>query len=110
MLPPQTMLDYLLGSSQRARLIRLLFSDPTGRIWLREILRRTHMGFGALYYELEHLERMRLIKRKREGAAIFVSVEQSHPLCLALLELLRTADETPLPPNLKLKAPSRNRF
>jgi hypothetical protein len=106
---PQTVLDYLLGSTQRARLIRVLFSDPTGEIWLREIIRETHMGFGALYRELGNLERIGLVRRKRAAGGVFVRIDQAHPLCRALLELLRQADRLRLPHNLDLEAPSRDR-
>jgi hypothetical protein len=91
-------------------LFRVLFSEPTGRIWLREITRRTGMGFGALYHELNNFERMGLTRRKREGGAVFISINQGHPLCGALLELLSTAESIELPRDLTIQAPSRNRW
>lgn len=100
-------LSHICGSTARVRvLIVLLLTDPDERVWLRQIGRAASVGFAGLYRELGHFERVGMIRRRRDGGALYFEVDESHPLVRPLRALLlatKLADEM-LPPQ-RFEAP-----
>lgn len=90
-------LSHLMGSAARVRiLVVLLLTDPDERIWLRHIGRAASVGFAGLYRELDHLILIGMVKRRRDGGALYFEVDEAHPLVRPLRALLlatRVADE-----------------
>ncbi len=103
-------LSYIVGSSARVRiLVVLLLTDSDERVWLRHMARAASVGFSGLYRELRHLERIRMITRRRDGGALYFEVDEQHPLVAPLRALLlatKVSDEMarldvprPVPPS-----------
>ncbi len=89
--PPQSTIEYLLGSRARAQVVAALFKGPHHRPWLREICR--HCGsVSAVRRELEYFRAIGLIYPKREGGAMFYEVDFTHPLAAALRSLVMNAN------------------
>jgi predicted nucleotidyltransferase len=63
-------LSSLLGSDARARLIAYFVANPEARRHVRALGRLTGIGKRSLQAELERLEKLRLVSRKREGRRV----------------------------------------
>lgn len=86
---------YLLGSTTRARMLVALLEDPDRRLWVQELAREAHCGFGALYRELNQLQRLGLVKHEWLAHVRQLTAEQTHPLYAPLRALVFAARETP---------------
>lgn len=87
------MLEFLLGSRTRARVLVLLFKEPGSRPWLRELLRGSGTGVSSLIRNLDALERAGVIWSWREGGGKFFTANEEHPLCAPLRALAHAVDE-----------------
>ena len=94
-IPGSTELDRLFGSRTRAAVLRLLFSDVPQRLWLRELVRRAGTGASSVQRELAALQRVGLVRQRREGGAAFYEVVWTHPLAVPLQELVVIAARMP---------------
>ncbi len=74
------MLDELLTSSTRARLLTLFLTHPTEEYYLRELSRRTGQSLRAVQHELPRLERLGLLVVCRRGRQNFYRANERHPL------------------------------
>jgi predicted nucleotidyltransferase len=86
------MLDVILGSTTRERLLSVLFADPTAQLHLRELVRRVGTGVSGIQRELERLESVGLITTRHQGRERHVAVNTDHPLYPELLALVRKAE------------------
>jgi predicted nucleotidyltransferase/DNA-binding transcriptional ArsR family regulator len=81
------MLDRLLGSKTRARVLARLLLDER-RYRLLELQRAVGTSVSSVQKELVLLESLGLVVSEREGDARFVSAVRSHPLAGPLVALL----------------------
>ena len=76
-----TMLDDLLGSATRARVLEALLAPPRRPLHLRELIRRCGTGSSGVQREVERLERIGLARSEvDETGRRLVSVVPGHPL------------------------------
>lgn len=77
----------LFGKTRR-NVLGLLFVDPDQTFHLREIVRRTGAGQGAVQRELRRLSEARIIKREGIGRAITYKADEESPVFNDLRGLL----------------------
>jgi predicted nucleotidyltransferase len=89
-----TMLDDLLGSATRARLLTVLLATPRKEHHLRELIRLVGGGSSGVQREVDRFEKLGLLQTRRsdEGRRLVIATE-SHPLLQPLRELI-AADAT----------------
>jgi predicted nucleotidyltransferase len=74
------LLDEILTSATRARLLTLLLTHPADEYYLRELARQTGQSLRAVQHELLRLERLGLVEARRHGRLKFFRANQRHPL------------------------------
>jgi predicted nucleotidyltransferase len=108
------MLDDLLGSATRARVLETLLASPRHPIHLRELIRRCGTGSSGVQREIERLERIGLARSDvDETGRRLVSVVPGHPLLEALEQLVSVSraqaaapsDEARIHPRLRRRLP-----
>ena len=77
---PNSILDELLTSSTRARLLSILLTHPSQEYYLRELHRRSGQSLRAVQHELARLERLGLVLTQRRGREKFYHANEKHPL------------------------------
>ncbi len=77
---PNSILDELLTSSTRARLLSILLTYPSQEYYLRELHRRSGQSLRAVQHELGRLERLGLVLTHRRGRQKFYRANDKHPL------------------------------
>ena len=81
------MLEFLVTSKARRRLLRLLWGDEASGS-ASALARRAGVGFASAYRELQAMRRLALVDvARRDGATVF-SANRRHPLAGALEDLL----------------------
>jgi predicted nucleotidyltransferase len=70
--------DTQAGSSIGS-LLALLLADPGAHIHLRELARRAGVGVSSVQREVEHLERLGILRSERRGSNRFFYAEVDHP-------------------------------
>jgi predicted nucleotidyltransferase len=75
-----SVLDELLTSSTRARLLTILLAHPSQEYYLRELHRRSGRSLRAVQHELARLERLGLVVTHRRGREKFYRANDKHPL------------------------------
>lgn len=80
------MLEFLVTSKVRRRLLLLLWSGETGST--SELAARAGVGFAGAYRELQAMRRLELVTSERRGAATVFSSNRRHPLADALAALV----------------------
>lgn len=73
-------LDELLTSSTRAKLLTLLLTHPREEFYLRELHRRLGQSLHAVQHEVARLERLELVTVSRRGRQKFYKANERHPL------------------------------
>ncbi|OAM91522.1 hypothetical protein AW736_02815 [Termitidicoccus mucosus] len=75
-------MNYLtaLFPSARAEIIRLLFSDSSRSLHLRELARLSKLTTGALQGEVNKLNGTGLLLARRDGNRLYFSANPKHPL------------------------------
>lgn len=81
------MLDLLLGSKTRARILEALLLDG-GRYRLLELQRAVGTSVSSVQKELDRLESIGIVRSQRVAGARFLSAEKGHPLAEPLVALL----------------------
>lgn len=82
------MLDALLGSKTRSRVLAALLTPEGRRMRLRELVREVGTSVSSVQNELERLEALNLIRSERVGDARYLSAVESHPFTAPLREML----------------------
>jgi DNA-binding transcriptional ArsR family regulator len=77
----------LLGRT-RAGVLGLLYQQSDQSLYVREIIRATGAGSGAVQRELELLEETGLVIREERGRQVFYRVDMDHPIYPDLSRLL----------------------
>ena len=71
----------------RAEVIRLLFSDASQEVHLRELVRASGLALRTLQTELSKLEKAELILSKRDGNRLYFRANTNHPIYPELHQL-----------------------
>jgi predicted nucleotidyltransferase len=70
------MLELLIPSQTRVRLLTLFLLNPGKEYYIREIERMTGENYAAIHSELANLESLGLLTRQRKGKQLYFSVNQ----------------------------------
>lgn len=89
----RTTIDNLLGSSTRARLLRVLLLRPYPFAWVRDLCRRVDVSPGTLRRDLDFLTSIGLAHMQRRGGATFIQAVEEHPFYEPLRQLIAFADD-----------------
>jgi len=79
----------LARSETRKRLLGLLFAAPEHEYHQRDLERRLGMSIGAIQHEVHKLEREGLLKRRRLGNLVLLSLDREHPLYAEMEAIVR---------------------
>lgn len=71
---------HVLFPRVRAELLRLLFSDPTKELHLRELVRLSHLTIGTLQAEVRKLSGVGLLTSRRDGNRLYFRANTAHPI------------------------------
>ncbi len=84
------MLDYLVTSKARRRLLTLLWGErASGSV--SALAARAHVAFASAHQELHAMKLLGLVSTAREGAAEVFRANEDSPFAEALRELVKTA-------------------
>lgn len=83
-----SLVDRLLGSSTRVRLLTVLLTNPGQEFYLRELQRRIGVSPRAAHYELANLEWMDLLTSRRRGRERFYMANTEHPIYQELKQII----------------------
>ncbi len=96
-------LSQVLSSRTRAEVFTLLFGLNPGELHIREISRRSALSEASVRQELRKLEKLGLVRGRRDGNRLYYSAIKQHPLYIdihrivlkttGLIEVLREALE-----------------
>ena len=70
----------ILSSRVRAEIFRILFGTDAQDYHLREIQRRAGLAIGTVMQEAAKLEKLALIKKRRDGNRTYYKANKEHPL------------------------------
>jgi predicted nucleotidyltransferase len=82
------MLNDLIISKVRVKLLQIFFGNPGQIYHVRDLVRQTHEEINAVRRELAHLERIGLLKREPRANRVYYSSRKDYPLYFDLLELV----------------------
>jgi len=82
------MLDDLIISRVRLKILRLFFLSPNKIFHVRDIVRRTEEEINAVRRELAHLEKAGMMSKERRANRLFYMLRRDHALYFDLLELI----------------------
>lgn len=74
------LLEQLVCSRVRARILGVLFGIREARLHLRDIQRRVGLTVGTVRQDLVKLEKMGIIVRWRDGNRVYFTPNEKHPL------------------------------
>ena len=77
---PTSILDELLTSRTRGRLLTIFLTHPTEEFYLRELVRRAGLSLRAVQHELARLERIEIVQSRRQGQHKYYRANEQHPL------------------------------
>jgi len=81
------MLEDLIISKVRVKILKLFFLNP-GKIYhVREIVRQTEEEINAVRRELKHLEKCGILAKEPRGNRLYYSTRKDYPYYYDLLEL-----------------------
>lgn len=82
------MLNDILISKTRVKLLETFLSDPTQMYHVRDLVRRTKEEINAVRRELLHLENAGLVKKEPRGNRLYYWFRKDYPLYPELLALV----------------------
>ncbi len=82
------MLNDLIVSRVRVKILQLFFLSPGKMFHVREIVRRTGEEINAVRRELLHLEKCGLMAKERRANRLFYLLRRDYPLYYDLMELV----------------------
>ena len=82
------MLELLIPSQTRIKLLTLFLMNPGREYYIREIERTTGENYAAIYSELANLESLGLLSKMRKGNQVFFSVNQDFFLYHELQQII----------------------
>lgn len=81
------MLEEVLGSRTKVRILRVLGSAPNREYTIRELASSLRLSFGSVYPAVQQLIGARAVLARRVGRSVGVRANQGHPLFRALASL-----------------------
>lgn len=69
-----------LFPATRARLLQILFEDPSRSLHLRELARMSGMSIGSVQAEVNNLTKIELILQRRDGNRLYFSANTENPI------------------------------
>lgn len=82
------MLEYLIISRVRVKILQLFFLAPGQIFHVREVVRRTVEEINAVRRELAHLEKAGLMSKEHRANRLFYAIRKDFPLYFDLLTLV----------------------
>ena len=82
------MLDDLIVSRVRVKILQLFFLAPGKIFHVRDIVRRTQEEINAVRRELAHLEKAGMMTKERRANRLFYALRRDYTLYFDLLELI----------------------
>lgn len=82
------MLQDLVVSKCRVKLLQTFLSQPNEIFYIRQLVRRTGEEINAVRRELDHLEKAGMVKKENRGNRIYYWVDRNYPLYGDLLALV----------------------
>lgn len=82
------MLNDLIVSRVRVKILQLFFLAPGKMFHVRDIVRRTDEEINAVRRELAHLEKSGLMSKDRRANRLFYILRKDYPLYYDLMELI----------------------
>ena len=82
------MLEYLITSKAKRRLLKLFITNPDRDFYIREIAKVTGEALNAVRRELGHLEKAGLIKSRHEGNLKYYSLIKEFPFYPELKKII----------------------
>lgn len=82
------MLQRLLTSKTRVKLLTLFLMNPEREIYIREIARATNENINAIRRELSNLEEIGLLTSKRRGNEKYYSINKNMPIYSELTNII----------------------
>src|SRR3990167_6698468 len=74
------MLDYLIASKTRLKILRLFYQDPASQHYLREIVRIIGEEVNAVKRELDILDRARVLTKEKRLNKVFYTLNPKYLL------------------------------
>ena len=82
------MLNDLIISKVRVKLLEILLTSHGQIIHVRELVRQAHEEINAVRRELAHMEKAGMVKREPRANRVYYSFRKDYPLYFDLLELI----------------------
>ena len=82
------MLEDLIVSRVRVKILQLFFLFPGKIFHVREIVRRIQEEINAVRRELAHLEKIGLMAKEHRANRLFYNLRKDYPLFYDLMELV----------------------
>lgn len=82
------MLESLIISKVRVKILTLFLLNPDKIFYVREIVRKIKEEINAVRRELSHMEKARMVKKERRANRLYYLFRRDHPLYFELLELV----------------------
>lgn len=82
------MLEDLIISRVRVKLLQIFLSEPGQIIHVRELVRRTKEEINAVRRELAHLDKAGMLSKEHRANRLYYSFRKDYPLYYDLLELI----------------------
>lgn len=82
------MLQRLLTSKTRVKLLTLFLMNPEKELYIREIVRITNENINSIRRELSNLEEIGLLTSKRKGNTKYYAVERNMPIYSELTNII----------------------
>ncbi len=87
------MLNDIIISRVRVKLLQIFLSDPKQIIHVRELVRRSKEEINAVRRELLHMEKAGMVSKEQRANRLYYSFRKDYPLYFDLLELIiKTTD------------------
>lgn len=93
---PHDTLQFLMGDTTRTHAIRRIFEahEAGEEVWLREVFRGAGTrSMSSVQREVKALQYVRLVRRKGKGGALFLELQEDHPLFEPLRDLVAASRE-----------------
>ncbi len=85
------MLEGLITSKTRVKLLMRFFLNPESKAYLRELATEFGVSSNGIREELRHLEHAHLLLSEKNGRRVLFQANQSHPLFPELKTMVRKA-------------------
>lgn len=85
------MLDKIIVSRVRVKVLCLFLLNPGKIFYVREIVRKTKEEINAVRRELSHLEKAKLLKKEKRANRLYYAFRRDYPLYFELLEIINKA-------------------